>query len=251
MKIRIWHVVFLFILASCGKDDGLGSKSFYFSTYNGEAGIFNDQYYSLPNASVKAYSSAQSWLDGDAPILIFTTDSKGEYAANDKIAPGTVFFAEGMTFNNWPLLLSAELYVGDDGSVSGSAILYNTFFQNFSAVSGKNFLISDVLVNGVSVFASADACSKDNFIQLTKDAKIVYNEGANVCTGKSTSQKFDISTGKKSASETTVNGIAVWGLNVPAWTEVGGMVYIKKDFTQIMFKVNNGNEYVTVYTLQN
>jgi hypothetical protein len=253
MKIKIWYLVFLLALAAC-KDDGSGATPvFGYIVLNGEAPLPNNGV-PVSGATVKAYNSAQNWIDGNAPIKTFTVDSKGMFESNDVFSTNAVFYSESGAMNNWPVFLSAQL--NNDPNIpnrySGNATLFNTLMQDFITVSGKTFLLSDVLVNGVSVFASVDACSKDNYVTLTKDAKIIYNEGASVCAGKSPSQTFDIPmlNGTKGATETTVNGVIVWGLSIPTWTEAGNMVYIKKDFTQIMFKVNNGNENVTVYTLQ-
>lgn len=254
MKIKIWYLAFLFVIAACA-DDGLGKTPvFGYIVLDGEAPLVNNETARASDATVKAYSSAQAWINGEAPIKTFITDSKGMYESEDVFSSSAVFYAESGAMNNWPVFLTAQL--NNDPNIpdrySGYATVLNTFMQDFVNASGKTFLISDVLVNGVSVFSSADACSKDNFVQLTKDAKILNNEGANLCSGKSQSQEHAIpmAMGKKGATETTINGVIVWGLST-TWPEVENMFYIKKDFTQIMFKVNNGNEYVTVYSLQN
>jgi hypothetical protein len=206
----------------------------------------------MPNVTVQAYSSVQAWVDGNTPLLTFTTDSKGKYASNDIVPAGTVFYAESELYNDWPGFYTAVLFNGE-GNTSGSAFLYLSHLQNFEAVSGKNFLITDLLVNGVSAFASASACSKDNYITLTKDLKLILNEGANVCSGATAMQEFAmVGVGPvKNTSETTINGIIVYQFSIP-WTEVGNVVYIKKDFTKLMFRqFSSPNEYISVYTLQN
>lgn len=244
--------MFLLVPAACG-DDGSGSTPLFGYTVNdGEAPPVANANVPAVGATVEVYSSAQSWVDGGASIKTFTIDSKGIYESNDTFSSTSVFFAKSGAYNNWPMFLTAQLI--NDPNIpdrfAGYTTVYNTFMQNFLTVSGKTFLLSDVIVNGVSVFANVDACSKDNYVKLTKDAKILYNEGASVCAGKTPSQEhlIPMTMGTKSASEGTVNGVIVWGLSVPTWNDVANMVYIKKDFTQIMFRDNNQN--VTVYTLQ-
>ncbi|HUX97519.1 MAG TPA: hypothetical protein VMV47_17430 [Bacteroidales bacterium] len=254
MKFKIWYLLFLLVLAAC-KDDGSGSTPLFgYYVMNGEATPMANEGVPAAGATVEVYSSAQSWIDGGTSIKTFTTDSKGMYESNESFSSTSVFFAKSGAYNNWPMFLTAQLNSDPNiiGRFTGNSTVFNTLLQNFETVSGKTFLFSDVLVNGVSVFANVDACSKDNYVKLTKDAKIIYNEGVSVCTGKSPSQTYDIqmTMGTKAASEGSVNGAIVWGLAIP-WTEVGNMVYIKKDFTQIFFRVNNGNDNVTVYTLQN
>jgi hypothetical protein len=250
MKTKIWYLLFLLAFAACKNDDN-GSKSFYFSTYNGEIGPVNNVNTPMPNVTVKAYSSVQAWVDGNTPLLTFTTDSKGEYASNEIVPVGTVFYAESGLYNDWPGFYTTELYSGE-GNTSGSAFLYLSHLQNFEAVSGKNFLITDLLVNGVSAFTSASACSKDNYIRLTKDPKLTLNEGATLCSGATAIQEFVMSVSAiKYSSETTINGIIVYQFSIP-WTDVENVVFIKKDFTKIMFRqYSSSNEYITVYTLQN
>jgi hypothetical protein len=252
MKIKIWYLLLLLMVAGCG-DDGLGKTPLFgYSANNGEAPLPNDGV-PVSGATVKAYSTAQDWIDGNTPLKTFTTDSKGRVESNDVFPATAVFFTESGAMNNWPVFLSQTM--NTDPNIpdrrTAYATLYNTLMQNFITASGKTYLISDVLVNGVSVFASVDACSKDNYITLTKDAKLKYYEGANVCVGKSPLQTFDIPMimGTKGANEATVNGVIAWGL-FTVWPDAGNMVYIKKDFTQILFQVNNGNVNVTVYTLQ-
>jgi hypothetical protein len=251
MKTKIWYLLFLLAFVAC-KSDGNGSSTFYFNTYNGEIGPINNVNTTMPNVTVKAYNSVQAWFDGQTPLLTFTTDSKGEYASNDIVPVGTVFYAESGLYNDWPGFFTTELYSGE-GNTSGSAFLYLSHLQNFEAVSGKNFLITDLLVNGVSAFASASACSKDNYIRLTKDAKLTLNEGATLCSGATAIQEFAmVGVGPvKNTSETTINGIIVYQFSIP-WTDVENVVYIKKDFTKIMFRqYSSSNEYISVYTLQN
>ncbi len=250
MKTKLWYLIFLLVFTSCGSD-GDGSSTFYFNTYNGEIGPVNNVNTPMPNVTVKAYSSVQAWFDGQTPLLTFTTGSNGEYASNDIVPAGTVFYTESGLYNNWPDFLTAVLYSGE-GSTSGSAFLYNSFLQKFEDVSGKNFLITDVLVNGVSAFASASACSKDNYIRLTKDAKLTLDEGATICSGATATKAYAMNVGVvKNSSETTIKGMIVYQFSIP-WTEVENVVFITKDFTKIMFRqYSSSNEYITVYTLQN
>jgi hypothetical protein len=249
MKIKVWYFLFLLLLAACKNDNN--SRLFWYNVNDGEAQLIANTSVPSVGATVEVYSSAQAWIDGAASIKTFTTGSKGSYESNDVFSSNAVFFAKNGTSNNWPYFLSDQLKSDPNiaGGFSGYTAIYNTFMQNFATASGKTYLLSDVRVNTVSIFANVSACSKDNYITLTKDAKIIYSEGANVCAGKTPTQTFVLSliNGTHAASETTINGVIVWRFNV-TWPDVQNTVYIKKDFSQILFSDNI--QTVTIYTLQ-
>ena len=247
MKIKIWYLVLLIAFVACEEEEE--NLTFFYSTYNGEV---DESSYPMPGVTVKAYSSSEAWYNNDAPIKTFTTDSEGKYISTDKFYDGTVFFAEELNYNNWPRFLSDDLNFQDDGTLSAGALLYVSFLQDIESVSDKTFLISDVLLNDVSMFSSISDCSKDNYIMLSKDLKLMYNEGSDVCDGQSQQVEYDINiTRVNNTTEVYLNNHNTWQFGTN-WDDAGYNAYITKDFTKIMFKTyTDQGDLISVYSLQN
>lgn len=255
MKIKIWIFIVLLGFLACG-DDGEGTPpAFGYIVYDGEAPPVNNMIRRSSFANVKAYSSAEAWLNGDAPIKSFTVNDEGEYESEEVFPLSAVFYVENGAYNNWPHFLNEQL--NEDPNITdrytGTTTVFNTLKDQFLSVNSKIFLISDVLVNSVSVFGSVSDCSKDNYIQLTKNAKLIYSEGSSVCEGKSASQTYGLylTQSLDDAMLETISGAYCYMVYVP-WADVENYVFIKTDFTKIYFRVNvGGDEHVTVYTAQN
>ena len=247
MKTKIWYLFFLLVFAACDNSDGDGASLFYFGAYDG-----TNANAPIPGATVKVYSSAQAWVNGDTPYKTFTTDSKGLYRSNDVFPTTAVFFTEFGELNNWPEFLTYQPQIQTDGSISVYPSLNHTFLQDFLAISGKTFLISDVLVGDVSIFANLSECSKDNFVTITKENKLIYNEGASVCVDRNQVEEYDISvTYVGQTSEIYMNYDMTWQFS-NNWAEASNLMYINKNFNKIMFKAwSEPGQPVIVYTLQN
>lgn len=239
---------------SCG-GDGEGHPGYFdYIVFNGEAPPIDGQIQRAPNATVKVYQSAQAWLDGQAPLKTFTTNAQGEILrANDKFPDGSVAYAESGSLNNWPEFLRNPL--SEDPNYpdrrTGGSTLYETFMQNFLANETKIYLLTDLWVNGSSVFGSVADCSKDNFLKLKRNGDVLYSEGTDVCAGKEATTDFEL-------IHNSVNQTAIVSMHSRIfydvyiyWADVNNRIYIKTDFTEIWFKVNVGsNEQISIYTRQ-
>lgn len=250
MKLKNWYVAaMLLAVAACG-DDGEGEqRTFSYTVYNGE--LNNEP---AAGATIEVYTTAQAWLDGDSPLKTMTVNTNGRIDTFDKFPSTAVVYAESGVYNNWPGFLTAVLSEDPNlvGTLAGGSPVYDSFFQFFEGVSGKTFLISDVLVNGVSIFNSVSVCSKDNFLMLRRDANLVYNEGADVCAGKTAMQEFPMIIFPKNQTTPVIINSTSFYRFATSWTEVENYVYVKTDFTQVWFKTNDGgNENISIYTKQN
>jgi hypothetical protein len=254
MKFKNWYVAAILLAVTACGDDGEGEQpTFYYSVFNGELPTVNNEQQPAAGATIKVYATAQAWLDGDSPLKTMTVNSKGRIDTFDKFPSTAVVYAESGVYTNWPGFLTAGLNEDPNlvGTLAGGSSVYDSFFQLFEGVSGKSFLISDVLVNGVSVFNSVSACSKDNFLMLRRDANLVYNEGADVCVGKTALQEFPMNIFPKSQTTPVIINSTSFYRFTTSWAEVENYVYVKTDFTQVWFKTNDGNENIVIYTKQN
>jgi hypothetical protein len=256
MKFKSYFLIILLASTACSDGDGDGKRrTFSFSVFDGEAPPVDGHGQSAGGATIKVYSSAQAWIDGTAPLKTFTVNADGRIETFDRFEEGNVVYAESGAYNNWPQFLTqANLFPDFDNTPNvlvGSATVYNTFLSKFTAIDGKSFLLTDVRINGSSVFESVAACSKDNFLKLTLGAKLVYSEGANVCTDEEALQEFtmEIPNSTTFAGELILNGNAFYQFYTP-WATVANNVLVRKDFSEVWFKVNDGNETITVYTKQ-
>ncbi len=258
---KLYVIFLLSILLACSKNEEAPKAiTFFFEVFNIDEPTVNGQYPPVSGASVKVYATQQSWLDGGAPIKTFTTNSKGQIESFDKFTNDNLFFVESGNLNNWPDALSALLYAipgipgaaSNPGAMQGSANIRETFLSLFEGVSGKSFLLSDVRQNNISIFGNVSSCSKDNFIKLQKNAKLLYSEGASVCSGIAASQEFPLTgfIGKKLSTPVTINGTSLNEFSA-TWPEASNKVYVTMDFSQVWTKENvNGNIVVSIYTKQ-
>ena len=181
---KLYVIFLLLVLLACSKNEEAPKTStFFFEVNNTDEPTVNGQYPPVAGASVKVYSTQQSWLDGAVPIKTFTTDLKGKIESFDKFTNDNLFFVESGNLNNWPDALSTLLNAipgipgaaSNPGAMQGSANIRETFLSLFEGVSGKSFLLSDVRQNNISIFGNVSSCSKDNFIKLQKNAKLFFN----------------------------------------------------------------------------
>jgi hypothetical protein len=246
------YLLFLLALIACG-DDGEGKmRTFNFTVFDGEASPVNGSQPTIQGATVKVYASAQAWYNGDTPLKTYTTDSKGRIENFDVFDFGAIAYAENGSYNNWPQFINDTNLNPDNsgtpGLLAGSAMLYNTFLADLEAVKTKNYLLTDVRVNTVSIFGSVATCSKDNFIKLQKNLKLIFSEAANICASASATQEFDIYLFTGTKTNFISNSMAGHYEFNTNWTDTANKLYVKTDFSMLRFKVGDTE---TIYTLQN
>ncbi len=251
---KLYVIFLLLVMVACKKDE-LGERTFYFNVSDGEAPLSNGQTARSAGATIKVYSSAQAWVDGVTPLKTMTVDANGAISTFDKFALGNVVYAENGSLNNWPSFIKYANLNEDPnlkGTLEGGTTVYSSFLSSFEEVSGKSFVLSDVRVNNISVFGNVSVCSKDNFLKLQKNLKLVFNEGTNVCVGQTASQEFDfnfVNPSKLQAIPTTINGISVYEFSI-VFPGSNNILYVKTDFTQVLFKGISANQEISIYTKQ-
>ncbi len=234
-------LLLLFAMA-CGEEK---LRTFEFDVRSAENTV-NGQAQTVAGATVKVYSSVQAWLDGAAPLKTFTTDDKGSIRTFDKFDLSAVAYAEHGNWNNWPDLLTyPSFFLDNDGVIRGSARIGNSFLSDFESVKNKTYLISDVQVNGSSIFNNVSDCSKDNFVKLQINGKFLYSEGADICEEGTASHEYDLISLDLKSNAALNNGY--YELTTD-WADVNYRIYINSAFSQIEFRVSNAK---TIYTLQN
>jgi hypothetical protein len=249
-------IFLLLVLLACSKnEEAPKTTTFFFDVGNYDEPTVNGIYPPVAGASVKVYATQQSWLDGGTPIKTFTTDSKGKIESLDKFTDANLFFVESGNLNNWPDALSPILNTVPNfpGALQGSAFVRDSFLSLFEGVSGKSFLLTDVRQNNVSIFGSVSSCSKDNLIKLQKNLKLIYSEGASVCSGNVATLEIPLPisfVGKKQSTPVTINATSLYEFSA-TWPEASNKIYVTMDFTQVWTKENvNGNIVVSIYTKQ-
>lgn len=252
LPVKKSYLIFLFlIIASCG-DDGEGKpSSFYYTVLLGDTPSVK-----VPGATIKIYTNVQAWIDGIAPLKTLTVGSNGQIETNDQFTLGNVVFAEMGTLNNWPYFVNYPTLNQDPnlpGTLAGGASIYESFLSLFEGVSGKSFVLSDVRINDVSVFGSVSDCSKDNSIMLQINAKLLFSEGATICSGQTATEEVElfIPNSKVLASTKAINGTTLFEFSCN-WANAEGKVYVKQDFGQVWISTFGGtaNETVSIYTKQ-
>jgi hypothetical protein len=239
MKTSIISVALLLLITACG-DDGVGNPKF--------SSFVTDGVNPIDGASIEIYPSIQNWINGDSPTKTYTTNAKGLVETNDQYTGAEFAYIEKGNLNNWPASVSESLTpdTAIPGRFNCNATLYNTFLQDFEAVNGKSFLLTDVTVNGSSIYSTVSACSKDNFIRLTKESKFIYSEGANICPGKTATSTHDVFVPvEKPIGTTPIHNFQT------NWSEITNGLFVFAGFNQIQTQENvSGNLVVSTYTLQ-
>ena len=258
LPFRKSYLIFLLlVIASCGDNgNGKSSNTFQYTVMLGDAPQVNGQPQRAPGATIKVYTSGQAWFDGTAPLKTLTVDANGQVESADKFTLGNVVLAESGTLNNWPNFLFNPTLNEDPnlpGRLTGGVQIYDSFLSLFEGVSGKSFILSDVKLNGNSIFSNVSACSKDNFIKLQKNTKILVSEGASICSGQVASEEFTliIPYTKSLATTRVINATTLYEFSCN-WTNAEGKVYVKPDFTQVWISTYGGtaNQTVSIYTKQ-
>jgi hypothetical protein len=256
MILKKISLFLLLVLFACG-DDGEGKRrTFTFVVYDGEIGSGGSVAIPLAGATVEVYSSVQAWLDEQAPLKTFATNTKGAVSTFDIFPVGSVVFAEKGIYNNWPTFINNPNLNPDISGIpdvlGGSATVFDSFLSDFESVKDKHYLLTDVRVNNVSTFNAVSACSKDNFIKLQRNAKFLYSESTDVCSGATASQEYDLTFGgntRDDAATAIINSTQLYQFNTNFPT-ANGYIYVKPDFSQIWFYESGLNETVTIYTKQ-
>lgn len=238
----------LLLAVACGDEED--PDIFHFTVYNGESNDGSGGYLRAAGATVNIYAAPEAWLDGQDPIKTYTANAQGEMRGKDKFPDGAVPYVESGSLNNWPGFLYRPLQPNPNiaDAKAGSASLFNTLMDDFMSVSNKSYLLTDLRVNGVSIFDAVSDCSEDNFLRLEKDGNLFFSEGSLVCEDAVATAQYNILHPSAKSMITITNSFYVLGIS---WADVNNLIYIKTDFSEINFKTMEGpNEVVSVYTKQ-
>jgi hypothetical protein len=191
----------------------------------------NNQF--LSGVEVKLYPSLIDFNNNSNVAITMTTNDDGLAATEQPLTGGNYFiWADKNDEDNWN---------GDFDSVF--VAFSNNIYQVITVQIGNTFSsalantmwdLSDVIIDGVSVWDSLDVCYKDNYLEIKRDYIIKELEGDDVCPGSSPI----ISSGNIDPGYVGQPGAL--GYLIPD-NFFDGTIYLSDDFSEIKVVIEENN----------
>lgn len=225
----------LLVFMACNKDE------FPNTTVGVQVMDLNNQF--ISGATVKLYSNLNDFSNDNNVAVTMTTDADGLASTEQKLAGGSyLIWAEKSGQDNWNGEIDTVLVAFTSGTFQIVTVeIGNTFSE---ALANSVWDLSDVKVDGISVWDTLNVCYKDNFLEIARDYVIVEQEGDTICPGNSPI----ISSGNINPGYVGQPGQL--GYLIPD-NFYNGTIYLSADFSEIKVVIeDDGSEIIKVFLPQ-
>lgn len=139
--------------------------------------------------NVTLYTSQQDWMDGVNPVASGLTDSEGKITFMKELSP-VVYYIDVFKDNttNWhdevalPVLTENQLNKAEVSVISSIG-------NYITGKTEKSWVLTDALVEGVSIFTAVDDCEKDDVLFFQREEQLGLEDvGDLLCEGEISGQ---------------------------------------------------------------
>jgi hypothetical protein len=140
------------------------------------------------NLQYTIYGSFNDWLASANPIASGSSAFPVEIVVPELEDGQTYYYdlsANGS--DNWfggNIFAKTESNFSFTYSANSSNTMVPKLYNGATDLLGQ-YLLSDIVVGGISSWGTTEQCMKDNFISISKDFTMLLSEGSEVCTGGS------------------------------------------------------------------
>lgn len=226
-------LIFVGTFFSCNKEH---PKTTFDLTVNNGTGV------PVAGATLRIFASESDYFSGIVKET-FTTDNNGVFSTTSSEYQDKQFYAEAEKNGilSWP----ATAVKGQ-----GNIIKLSNDYSFYNDLVGKQWKLSNVTIDGASVWNSVSDCSKDDYIIFQKNLKTIYNQAANVCAGASATIETTFYLPSSKNEINAFNSLSVFRIGVPG----GGLVfndysllYVTTNFTVVILVGNTSGKQVVNY----